>query len=390
MGSQFVATTLLVTFSAIILLMARIHQKPICINSQYIEKITFSDSTQVYRCAFNRTVSYSAKFKKWESTLHSEITPFEQWLKAHLRVKSSRIQIQVYDTPTVTMSEGKTIKIWEENLDQKGLLQQHIARLVLKQVYGDLSTVDPLAEFYARAWNKKSSSEYGTRDTYASYQWWKAYQNLGFKKKFYFLSDLPRLSVNQMKVDFNEAKFDYLLVTPNLTPAALTKIDILQKRFPQYTLGIWSNQVLYHMPSRSQLTPETFQSITAHHFIWESCDDLDLQSLIQIPADVRKLLVVRNCDPNIALDLKSYVEKGVEGFAARNPKAAFVRIDLPSLKSRKDFIAVQHKIFDLMSRRQIDDPFFTAFGWQEINLNPKLQIYVPRAYVDAVESFRVH
>lgn len=389
MGSQFVSTTLLVTFSAIILLMARIHQKPLCINSQYIEKITFSDASQVYRCALNRTVPYSPKFKKWENTLETEIVPFEQWLKAHLQAKSPRILIQVYGAPTVTRAEGKTIKIWEENLDQKGLLQQQIARIVLNQVYGDIPTVDPLADFYTRVWNQNAFSDYGTRDTYASFQWWKTYENMSFKKKFYFLSQLPSLSTTEMKVDFDEANFDYLLVTPNLTPAVLAKIDRLQKQFPQYTLGIWSNQVLYHMPSRSQLTPETFKSIKAHHFIWESCDDLDLQSLIQIPADVQKLLVVRNCDPQIPVDIKSYVEKGVEGFAARNPQTAFVRIDLPSLKSKKDFLAVQHKIFDLMSRRQIDDPFFMAFGWQEITLNPKLQIYVPRAYVDAVESFRV-
>lgn len=389
MGTRFVGCSLLVTFSAIILILARLHQKPLCINSQYIEKITFSDDSLVYRCALSKPVPYSKQFRKFDKVLHSQIVPFELWLRSFVQVKNPRIQIQVNDYPSVTRSEGKKIYIWESNLDQEGDLQREIAKLILKQAFPELSTIDSLSEFYVRAWNNRLGSEYGDVKSYVSHQWWVRYKALRLKDKYVFLTHLPAWSESKMKVDLSTADFDHLLLTANLAPDVLARFDQLQKAFPKAKLGIWDGQSLYHMPSRSRLTAETFKVIKARHFIWESCNDLDLQSLIQIPAEVRKLMVVRNCDPQMTLDYRSYVSRDVEGFAARYPQVAFVRLDLPSLKSKKDFIRLQQKIFDLMTRRQVDDPFFLAFGWQEINLNQKLQIYIPRAYVDAVESFRV-
>lgn len=389
MGNRFVGCTLLVAFSALTLILARLHQRPLCINSQYIEKITFADESTVFRCTLNRVVPYSAPFRDFERMYTTQIFPFEQWLRSFVKVRSARLQIVVSKAPVVTRTEGRAIHLWDSQTDQGEGLQREIAKSVLKQAYPTLESTEALADFYVQVWNDRPSRYYGDLDRYVSHQWWRTYKNLRLRDKIRFLSSLPQWSESHLKVDRDTLAFDHLVYTSNLSPQMLGRLEIAQKRAPHLKLGLWDGQALYHMPSRSRVSADSFRKLHTRHFIWESCQDLDLESLFKVPAEVQKLLVVRHCDPQQALDYRAYFLRGVEGFAAQYPQVAFVRLDIPSLRLRQENILLQQKIFDLMSRRQVDNPFFLAYGWQEITLDSKLQIYTPRAYIDAVESFRV-
>jgi len=389
MGLRLVGTTLFATFAIILLGLAKLHQKPLCINSHFIEKITFADQSGVFRCALNKTVPYSAEFKKYEKLLESEIVPFERWIRSYLPLKSPRIHLHLTPSPQLIRVAGTQIFLDPKNLEETGLLQREILRLALKNMEPKPTQLEALAEFYVRIWNRSFYYQFGGMSSYLSYQWWQQYNKLDLGSRHRFLGNLLTTTDHYLADQTRIADFDFLLLTSQLTGPTLSEYDFVQQRSRGLKFGIWYQNYIYHLPSRSRLPSDYFQKIQAHHFVWESCADLNLQSLVQIPAEVRKLLVVQNCDPQQKIDYTQYVEKGVESFAAQYPKLSFVRFDVPSLKSKKDFINLQYKIFDLMSKRQTDNPFFTAFGWQEVNLDQKLQIYVPRAYIDAVEFFRV-
>ncbi len=45
-------------------------------------------------------------------------------------------------------------------------------------------------------------------------------------------------------------------------------------------------------------------------------------------------------------------------------------------------------VFDLVSKRQLDNPVFQSLGWQEIKYSQASEAYFPKAFIDAIEWFR--
>lgn len=436
MTSKFVGSAYLTLSVFVILMLAQAGQKPLCINSQSIEKITMADASVVYRCAIRKKVPYSVTFVKNQQILESKILPFESWLILNWKIKAPKIAVQLSKNPVVTQLQGRSILIWEQNLKSTQQLEVEIAKNYLKTINqkffaaNDLA-LNSLADFVVKVWSIDKELSFGGLPAYLAHQWWGAYSDLSPKEKYNLIRKFPTIlksatvaefkdlesknydQLNQLTQLFSQEKrffsfleskntfeenslvasFDYLVLMPEVRSGIFKSLAGIQKRKPHFNLGIWDSKVLYHIGSKSQVSADSFRKLKVDHLIWESCDDLDLKSVLSVSAKVRKLLVIKNCSAQNQPDYAQYVFKGISGFAAAHPQISFVQLDMPSLNMKRDSIGLQQKIFELMSQQSANKgtktSFFSQFGLQRLQWDKELQIYFPKAQIDAVESFRV-
>lgn len=433
MTSQFVGSAYLVLSVFVILTLAQISQKPLCINSQVIEKLTMTDETFVYRCSVRKKVPYTASFAQTEILMEEKILPFESWLNRLWPIKVPRVTVQLTTQPVVTQFQGKNILIWDQNLKNTQQLEVEISKNYLRSLNpaffsrNDLA-LSSLAEFTVKVWADNQALSFGGLSTYMAHQWWEAYNQLKARDKFIVLRKLPEILKNAKSQDFKDqetktydqvvqlvqlfsnektffallkarstfaensltASFDYLVLMPQIRSGIFKELALIQSRGSTLNLGVWDGKSLYHIGSKSQISADSFNKLKVNHLIWESCDDLELRSLLGVSAEARKLLVIRNCSPQNQPDYNQYVKKGIAGFAAAHPQVSFVQIDLPSLNMRKDEIVLQKKIFEQMAMQNKEHAaFLRLFGLQQLNWNQKLQIFEPKSHIDAIESFRI-
>lgn len=412
------------TFAIVLLALAKLSQKPQCINSKWIEKITFSDLTYVQSCDQNIVTDYSKSFEKKKWLLQAQIVDLESWFSQYWTTETPLISIAFTNEPTVPQVQGKQVLVWERQFKNSWSFQKILLEQRLKNTIQDHQLRAFVADFYVRVWNQNRQRGYGDLNSYLSHQWWLAYQKLSAKDKIEFLRDLPQALLQQKKPvnslyehviqlssfihnprlsqfkialesfgglkSYNlQAEFDLLLLSQDMSAVSLAQLDKLQKQFPEKKLGIWNGKVLYHVPSKSYLSAAAFEKVKSQHFVWEICGDINFRELFEIPAEVRKVLLVRNCDQREASAYASYLNGGVENFAASHAKVQFVLFDVPSLKTQKDLISAEMKVFSLLMNRSQFSDFFTKIGWQGEDLNTALQMYAPKTSVDSIQYFRV-
>ena len=436
MSSKFVGSAYLAVSAIAILLLAFLSQRPLCINSQAFEKITMADNSSVYRCAARKRVPYSQEFTQVENLFETKVLPFEAWLNQIWNVKAPKLTVTLTKNPAVTQATGKNILIWEHNLAATQQLEVEVAKNYLRVMNASFFdqnelALSSLADFVVKVWSDNQALAYGGLSTYMAHQWWIAYSQLKISEKIELLRGLPRMirkaqaraftdsetktyeQVVQLAEIFSKeetffallksrntfednsltASFDYLILMPQVRSGLFKSLYTLQSKDASLNLGIWDGKTLYHIGSRSQIAASAFNKLKVDHLIWESCDDLELKDVLGVPAQVRKLLVVGNCSPQNQPDYNEYVRKGIAGFAAMHPQVSFVQIDMPSLNMKRDMLSLQQKIFELMAQQAIaketKDSFLGLFGLEQLKWNHELQIYEPKAQIDAVESFRI-
>lgn len=436
MTSQFVGSAYLTISVFVILVLAQTSQKTLCINSQAIEKITMTDNSTIYRCAIRKKVPYSKTFVQNQALLETKILPFEDWLGRIWDVKAPKLSVTLLNHPAVTQLQGRNLLIWEQNLKSTQQLEIEIAKNYLNALNPNFFAVNDLAlnslaDFTVRIWSDNQALSYGGLSTYMAHQWWVAFSELPAKDKFFLLRRIPELlkkataetfkdpetktydQLVQLTQIFSEetrffallksrstfeensltASFDYLILMPQIRSGLFKTLYGIQSKQPTLNLGIWDGKTLYHIGSHSQIAAESFNKLKVRHLIWESCDDLELKAVLGVSAEVQKLLVVRNCSAQNQPDYDQYVRRGIAGFAATHPQISFVQLDMPSLNMRRDEIVLQQKIFELMAQQTLNKEgqtgFLSLFGLQKLNWDHDLQVYIPKAQIDAVESFRV-
>ncbi len=152
MTSKFVGSAYLTLSVFVILMLAQAGQKPLCINSQSIEKITMVDASVVYRCAIRKKVPYSVNFVKNQQILESKILPFESWLILNWKVKAPKVAVQLSKDPVVTQLQGRSILIWEQNLKSTQQLEVEIAKNYLKTLNQKFFANFYLFEYCQKTW----------------------------------------------------------------------------------------------------------------------------------------------------------------------------------------------------------------------------------------------
>jgi|GEM_PF-5467985 len=429
MQITLVRNLFLFSFAVVVLVLAILSQKPQCINSKLIEKITFSDQSYVFNCDLAITVPFSKEFSRANHELQIEMQAFEQWLSRYWRLNGPQLKVQISEKPIVTRIVNGQIQIWNQNFKSSWELQRNLLDENLKSQITNSILRNFLSDFYVRVWNQNMQRGYGNLSSFLSYRWWIAFQSLKIPDQLQFLSFLaknqelyraqPESSFDQVveidklirtaaeknsvfarfQQNLNKigglqpyhlkAKFDYLIMNSKINSQSVAQLNSLQKSYPDKSFGLWDSQSIYHVPSRSYIAASALKEISAHHYIWEICDDIQMQSLFKITAQVQKVLIVKNCDLNQSEIYSSYVSQGIKGFAARASKASFVLFDLPSLRSLKEVIHTEIKIFDLMLNRGQHTELLTNLGWQSVNYDLELNIYRTQSVVDSIESFRV-
>jgi hypothetical protein len=436
MNSQFVGSAYLWLSALAILILAQISQKPICINSQTIEKITMTDGSKVFRCSANKRVPYSQNFIQFSRVFDQKILPFESWIQSVWPGKGPKIFVSLSRDPVVTQLQGKYLIIWEQNLKTTHQLEFELAKNYLKSLNPGFFSenelaLSSLADFTVRVWSENQGSSYGGLPTYIAHQWWVAYSGLESRDKFLLLKKVPSLLKGAVAQTFKDpetktydqlvqltllfsntdkffsrlnfrstfeensltASFDYLVLTSPARSDLINSLSKIQEDNPYLNLGIWDGTSLYHVGSKSQISVNSFSKLKVDHLVWETCDDLEIKTLLDVSAEVRKLLVVKNCSEQNHLDYSQYVLKGMAGFAATHPQVSFVQLNMPSLNMRREVLELQHKIFEMMAQQALNKEgksgFLSLFGLEQLNWDRDLHIFIPKAQIDAVESFRV-
>lgn len=163
-------------------------------------------------------------------------------------------------------------------------------------------------------------------------------------------------------------------------------VDWSQKN-PEIKVGIQNGDDLYLLPNTHALSANSFGSIRSRNLMIESCGDFEISYLLSLEAVAERVLLLNSCNRKAEIDLTSYVDKGVEKFAAKNSRVAFVYLHIPSLQSRKMQIEKLGQIF--ANIRHPQTPLAKALGWQEIRFNSQTKAYEPHAAIEGIQLYRL-
>jgi hypothetical protein len=424
MLSKSATTLFFITFCLLIILVSLLLQRSQCFESNLIEKITFSDGSIVDACSTKTQTPFSRKFEKERLSWEKEIFSYENWLYYFWPQPTRKIKIKFYEQPQVPQLRGSELFLWSEHSLNSWILKKTVAEALLSESIEDNLMRSFIADFFVRVWSKNQLVGYGDIGSYFSYHWWRVYEKLSAKNQIQFLNSLARLSKDKSKnlnhyellnnlralVEKNEqlfyfkqelklnqsaqfydlsADFDFLLMVSQINSSTLEQMDNLQKRFTEFRIGVWDGNILYHVPSQSYLSAKAFRKIHADHYVWEVCKDIEFKVLSNLPAQARKILLVKNCGPQNLNVYASYMSGRTEKFAASHPQAEFILFDVTSLNSQKELFLNELNVFALISNRAQFSEVFSKLGWLGVNFDEKLGVHVPQSSVESIQYFRV-
>ncbi|MBO9667673.1 MAG: hypothetical protein J7501_12770 [Bdellovibrio sp.] len=191
---------------------------------------------------------------------------------------------------------------------------------------------------------------------------------------------------------FAEASFDVLYVVPQKLDANSKIFEHwlkLAKAKPKLQIALRDPQNLWMLPSKFPIPLASFGQIKANRTIVEKCGGYSFSYVMDYAHMSEKLLVVDHCDLKKDLKFAEYLNSGAEGFAAENKGLAFVQFHLPSLLMKRDELASVINVMEFIQKRDVENPSFRSLGWQEVRWNDQAKAYQPKAFVDAIEWFRM-
>lgn len=191
---------------------------------------------------------------------------------------------------------------------------------------------------------------------------------------------------------FAEANFDILFVLQKDLPEndkTLSEFLKLAKANPNLQMAIQSEKNLWMLPSKYPIPLESFGIIKANRTVVEKCGGYNFSYVMDYADTTEKLLVVDHCEKQKDLAYAGFLKDGAEGFGVENKGAAFVQFHLPSLLMRRTELSTVSNVFEFIQRRDVESPSFKSLGWSEVHWSEQAKAYKPKAFVDAIEWFRV-
>lgn len=164
--------------------------------------------------------------------------------------------------------------------------------------------------------------------------------------------------------------------------------DIAEKR-RDLRVALRSGSRLWILPSRQSMGLADLEQLEADRWIVRRCGSFDFQFVLDFENRAEKLFVINDCRTT-HLSLRSYLTGGVESFGRDNRSTTFVQFHLPSLLLRRDSLDPSQDVLSVIQRRDLTDPLFQNLGWQELLWSSVAEAYHPRAFVDAIEWFRLN
>lgn len=200
------------------------------------------------------------------------------------------------------------------------------------------------------------------------------------------------LRSNGFQDAFAEAFFDLLYVSKEpLTEKSPMYLQFLKiaKENPRLQLALQDQDNLWMLPSKYPIPLQSFGQLKAHRTVVEKCGGYNFSYVIDYAEKTEKLLVVDHCDAAKEVLYTQFLKDGAEGFAAQNKTTTFVQFHLPSLLMKKSDLADVSNVLEFIQKRDVENASFQSLGWREIHWSKQANAYQPKAYVDAIEWFRV-
>jgi hypothetical protein len=188
-----------------------------------------------------------------------------------------------------------------------------------------------------------------------------------------------------------EAFFDVMYITKD----ELTDKSPIYQQFreialqnPKLHLALQDESNLWMLPAKYPIPLRTFAHIKAGRTIVEKCGEFDFNYVLDFAPQTEKLFVATSCSKKTMLHYQAFIKEGAEGFGAENRGIPFIQFHIPSLLMKRSQLASVPNIYDLVRKREIENPVFQSLGWQEIQWNESAKAYHPKASVDGIEWFR--
>lgn len=191
---------------------------------------------------------------------------------------------------------------------------------------------------------------------------------------------------------FAEASFDVLYVIEgslNDKSGLFRNILKLAKAHPGLQMALRDNSNLWMLPSRYPIPLKSFGEIRAQRTVVQKCGGYNFSYVMDYAEVTEKLLVVEHCNDADDLQYTRYLREGAEGFGAENKGVAFVQFHLPSLLMKRSELESVANVFEFIQKRDVESPSFSSLGWQAVQWSERAQAYQPKAFVDAIEWFRI-
>jgi hypothetical protein len=201
-------------------------------------------------------------------------------------------------------------------------------------------------------------------------------------------NNLGRLGFNE---SFGGAFFDVLFISDTKlaqNSETFKHFLSLSKKNPKMKIAIKDPDNLWMLPSTYPVHWKSLDSLRAERTVYSKCGHYDFNFVWSFANLTDKLMIVNTCGGKI-INLTSYLKDGPEGFGAQNKDVGFIQFHIPSLLMRKDKLAHVDNVYDLISRREIDNPVFQSLGWRELKYSEKAEAYQPKSFVDGIEWFKV-
>ncbi len=206
---------------------------------------------------------------------------------------------------------------------------------------------------------------------------------------FEFASRLQKFGLNQ-PVDNPEFDLVYAIDKDIDDKGNLKKsIQEFSRKNEDLKIAIMDNEKVLFYPSGVMLNKKSLKSWKTKHMIYQSCKEMSFNKVSSFVNATTKILLIRSCEQNENRPLQKYYQTGIAGFALQNPETTFVHIHLPSLVLKETELDVEHDIFEQLSKEEVKNAVAQSFGWQQVEWNKQLKAYAPKAYVDAIDLFRI-
>lgn len=213
-------------------------------------------------------------------------------------------------------------------------------------------------------------------------------------------SDTHRLFLNAFTVNLRasgftdsmgEAFFDVVYVAKD----TLTEKSPIYQQFreialknPKLHFALQDDANLWMLPAKYPIPLRTFATIKAGRTIVEKCGEFDFNFVLDFAPQTEKLFVATSCSKKATLRYQAFIKEGAEGFAVENRGIPFIQFHIPSLLMKRNQLAAVPNIYDLVRKREIENPVFQSLGWQEVQWNETAKAYHPKASIDGIEWFR--
>jgi len=185
--------------------------------------------------------------------------------------------------------------------------------------------------------------------------------------------------------------FDLLVVSENkLSPESeqFRHFITLSKKNPGIKMAVKDPDSLWMLPSLYPIQWPTLNALQANRIVYGKCGNYDFDFVWQFAGLTEKLMILNVCKGR-KFNLAGYLQAGAEGFGEQNKDISFIQFHVPSLLMRKDQLAGAGDVYQLVSRRELENPAFRSLGWQKLLWSEKAQAYQPKSFIDGIEWFKV-